>query len=78
MEMGKWYNHGKVELRFEILEGEDRKKMLYMKKYRKFVDKATKAINQSFIIFSKQSSIMSRPGRTFFSFIKTYGLIIII
>lgn len=78
MEMGKWYNHGKVELRFEILEEEDQKQLLYMKKYRKFVDEATKAINQSFIIFSKQSSIMSRPGRTFFSFIKTYGLIIII
>jgi hypothetical protein len=46
MEMGKWFSYGKVELRFETAEGEDRRLLLYMKKYREFVDKATKAINQ--------------------------------
>ena len=46
MEMGKWFNYGKVELRFETVEGEDRKILLYIKKYSEFIDKATKAINQ--------------------------------
>ena len=45
MEMGKWFNYGKVELRFETVEGEDRKILLYMKKYSEFIDKATKVIN---------------------------------
>ena len=46
MEMGKWFSYGKVELRFETLEGEDRRILLYMKKYREFIDKATNAIYQ--------------------------------
>ena len=46
MEIGKWFSYGKVELRFESVEGEDRRILLYMKKYREFIDKATKAINK--------------------------------
>ena len=46
MEMGKWFGYGKVELRFETLEGEDRRILLYMKKYCEFIDKTTNAINQ--------------------------------
>jgi hypothetical protein len=45
-EAGKWFSYGKVELRFETVEGEDRRILLYMKKYREFIDKATNAINQ--------------------------------
>ena len=46
MEIGKWFNYGKVELRYKTVGGEDRKILLYMKKYREFVDKAAKALNQ--------------------------------
>ena len=46
VEMGKWFNYGKVELQFETVGGDDRKILLYLKKYREFIDKATKAINQ--------------------------------
>ena len=46
VEMGKWFSYGKVELRFETVEGEDRRILLYMKKYCEFIDKATKAINK--------------------------------
>ena len=45
-EMGKWFSYGKVELHFETVEGKDQRLLLYMKKYREFVDKATNAINQ--------------------------------
>ena len=45
MEMGKWFNYGKVQLLFETVEGEDRKILLYMKKYSEFIDTATKTIN---------------------------------
>ena len=40
-EIGKWFSYAKVELRFENAWGEDRRLLLYMKKYREFVDKAT-------------------------------------
>ena len=43
METGKWFNHGKVELRFKTVGGEERKIWLYLKKYRKFIDQVTKA-----------------------------------
>ena len=46
VEIGKWFSYGKVELRFETLEGEDRRIWLYMKKYCEFVDKITNAVNQ--------------------------------
>ena len=46
VEMGKWFSYGIVELRFKTVGGEDRKILLYMKKYREFVDKAAKALNQ--------------------------------
>ena len=39
MEIGKWFNYGKVELRFETIGGEDRKIWLYIKEWREFVDK---------------------------------------
>ena len=42
-EVGKWFNYGKVELRFETVEREERKILLYLKGYREFVDKATNA-----------------------------------
>ena len=45
-EVGKWFSYGKVELRFETQEGEDRRILLYLKKYCEFIDKATNAINQ--------------------------------
>jgi hypothetical protein len=45
-ETGKWISYGKVELHFETVEGEDQKILLYMKKYRKFIDKATNAMCQ--------------------------------
>jgi hypothetical protein len=45
-EVGKWFSYGKVELRFETEEGEDRRILLYLKKYCEFIDKATNAINQ--------------------------------
>jgi hypothetical protein len=44
--MGKWFSHGKVELRFDTIEGEERKIWLYLKKSREFVDRTTKAISQ--------------------------------
>jgi hypothetical protein len=46
MELGKWFGYGKVELRFEKAGGEEQSILLYMKKYREFVDKITNAINQ--------------------------------
>ena len=45
-EMGKWFSYGKVGLHFETMAGEDRRILLYLKKYREFVDKATNAIRQ--------------------------------
>jgi hypothetical protein len=45
-EMGNWFNHGKVELRFDTAGGEERKILLYLKKYREFVDKLKNAIDQ--------------------------------
>ena len=45
MEMGKWSSYGKVELHFQTVEGKDQKILLYMKKYREFIDKATSAIH---------------------------------
>ena len=44
--LGKWFSYGKVELRFEKAGGEERSILLYMKKYREFVDKTTNTINQ--------------------------------
>jgi hypothetical protein len=44
--IGKWLRYGKVELRFETPEGEDRRIWLYLKKYVEFIDKTSKAINQ--------------------------------
>ena len=46
MELGKWFSYGKVELRFEKAGGEERSILLYMGRYREFVDKTTNAINQ--------------------------------
>jgi hypothetical protein len=46
IEMGTWLRYGKVELRFETIEGEDRRILLYMKKHHEFIDKTTNAINQ--------------------------------
>ena len=44
-EVGKWFSYGKVELHFETVEGKDRRILLYIKKYREFVDKVTSAIH---------------------------------
>ena len=46
IETGKWFNYGKVELRFETPQGEDRRIWLYLKKSGEFIDKITKTINQ--------------------------------
>jgi hypothetical protein len=43
-EMGEWYGRGKVELHFMTMRGEDRKLLLYLKKYREFMDAARNAI----------------------------------
>ena len=45
-EMGKWFNYGKVVLHFKTTAGEDQRILLYLKKYREFIDKATNAISQ--------------------------------
>ena len=45
-EVGKWYSCGKVELRFVTIDGEDRRMLLYMKKYREFIDTAKNATHQ--------------------------------
>ena len=45
-EMGNWFNHGKVELRFDTIGGEERKIFLYLKKHREFADRTIKAISQ--------------------------------
>ena len=37
-EMRKWFSYGKVELHFMTIDGEDRRILLYMKKYREFLD----------------------------------------
>lgn len=37
-EMGKWFSYGKVELHFVTINGENRKILLYMKKYYQFID----------------------------------------
>ena len=46
MQIGKWFSYGKVELCFETAEQEDRRMLLYLKKYREFIDKTKNAINQ--------------------------------
>ena len=46
MEVGEWFNYGKVELHFQTLEGKDRKILLYLKKHREFVAKVTSAIQR--------------------------------
>jgi hypothetical protein len=45
-ETGKWFSYGKVELRFETMDGEDRRILLYLKKHREFIDRATNALHQ--------------------------------
>lgn len=44
IEIGKWLSYGKVELHFQAGEGKGQKIMLYMKKYREFVDKVSTVI----------------------------------
>jgi hypothetical protein len=43
-ELGKWFSYGKVEVHFKTVDGEDRRILLDMKKYREFVGKAANAI----------------------------------
>ena len=45
-EMGKWFSYGKVELHFLTIDGESRRILLYMKKYREFLETVKKAIHQ--------------------------------
>jgi len=45
-EIGKWLSYGKVELHFVTVEGEYRTILLYLKKYREFIDTTTRAINK--------------------------------
>lgn len=42
-EMGTWFRYGKVEVHFKTVDGEDRRILLFMKKYREFIDKVTNA-----------------------------------
>ena len=46
MAAGKWFSYGKVEVRFNTAEGEDRSILLYMKKYSEFIDKIQNAITR--------------------------------
>ena len=45
-EVGKWFSYGKVELHFDTVEGKHQKILLYIKKYRDFIDKITNAMKQ--------------------------------
>jgi len=45
MEVGKWFSYGIVELHFQTVGSKDQKILLYMKKYREFIDKVTSAIH---------------------------------
>ncbi len=45
-EIGKWFRYGKVELHFVTVEGENRRILLYMKKYREFIDTMKHGIYQ--------------------------------
>ena len=54
-ERGKWFSYGKVELHFGTVEGENRRILLYMKKYREFVDIAKDAIQSNRDLFLKWS-----------------------
>ena len=46
IEMGKWFNYGKVELQFQTVDGQNQKILLYMKKYREFVDKIRSEVHR--------------------------------
>ena len=43
---GKWFSYGKAELHFVTIDGENHKILLYMKKYREFIDTVKTAIHQ--------------------------------
>jgi hypothetical protein len=43
-EMGKWFSYGKIELYFMTIDGENQRILLYMKKYREFIDTVKNAI----------------------------------
>ena len=45
-EMGKWFSYGKVELHFVTIDGENQRILLYMKKYREFIDAVKNVIYQ--------------------------------
>ena len=45
-EKGKWFSYGKVELHFVTIDGENRRILLYMKRYIEFIDKVKNAIYQ--------------------------------
>ena len=44
-ERGKWRSYGKVEVHFMTVKGEDKKIVLYMKKYSEFIEKVNSAIH---------------------------------
>ena len=44
--MGQWFSYGEVELNFATIDGENRKILLYLKKYREFIDTVKNAIYQ--------------------------------
>jgi hypothetical protein len=46
-EMGKWFSYGKIELHFVTIDGENQRILLYMKKYREFIDTTKNAIYQN-------------------------------
>jgi hypothetical protein len=45
-EIGKWFSYSKVELQFETEEGDDRRIVLYMKKYLEFIEQTTSAMHR--------------------------------
>ena len=45
-EVGKWFRYGKVELHFVTIDGRNQKILIFLKKYREFIDTAKSAIYQ--------------------------------
>jgi hypothetical protein len=45
-EIGRWYSYGKVQLKFQISNENDRKILLYMKRSAEFVEKLSRTMHQ--------------------------------
>lgn len=45
-EKGKWFRYGKAELHFVTIDGESQRILLYIKKYRDFIDTVNNAVHR--------------------------------